>query len=115
MNSYERRREPRIQAHRPIRIILPDGSRLDAKTADLSPGGLAVRCAHRLPAGIHLTLEISVDSSGTPLTLDSNVQHCSGAKGDSGFNLGLRHTNPPTAYLGLLRSVRMSRWHLTPP
>jgi len=111
MKNSDRRREPRFQAHRPIRIILPDGSSLDAKTADLSASGLAVRCAHRLPAGIHLRLEISVDSTGNPLRLDSNVQHCSSAAREGGFNLGLRHSNPPTSYLGLLRSVRMQRWH----
>jgi len=110
MSNSDRRREPRFQAHRPIRIILPDGSRVDAKTADLSAGGLAVRCTHSLPAGIHLTLEIAVDGSGEPLTFASNVQHCSSTHRDGGYNLGLRHSNPPASYLGLLRSVRMQRW-----
>lgn len=107
---HERRSEPRYNAHRPIRITLPDGSALDASTADISAGGLRVHCPQRLPAGIHLTLEIAVGAAGQSLTLWSHVQHCTADPRHRGYSLGLRHRNTPAPYLGLLRNVRTQHW-----
>ncbi|WP_210398043.1 PilZ domain-containing protein [Motiliproteus sediminis] len=110
MSQHDRRTEPRYRTHRPVRITLPDGSGLNASTADISAGGLRVHCPQRLPAGIHLTLEIAVGGADQALTLWSHVQHCTADPQHSGFSLGLRHRNTPSPYLGLLRNARTQQW-----
>lgn len=110
MHRSDRRREPRFRAHRPLEMVLPDGSVVDGKTEDLSSEGLRIHTRESLPAGIQVNLKIPVDESTHPVALWSHVQHCHPDSRQGGYSLGVRHHQPPTAYLGLLRNVRLCRW-----
>ncbi len=106
MNS-ERRQHPRYSKALPALLVLPDGHRMEATTADLSSGGARLLIKKRLPAGVHILMELTPPSppDRSVFKLWANTLHSSVLEDQNGYGLGIQFENPPAHYKGLILSL----------
>jgi hypothetical protein len=85
----ERREAARKPVHLPAALFMA-GSRLQARTLDLTRSGACVRCVTAVPVGSQLSLVLpSATSAGGFLRLRAKVAYCV-LSGREGFRLGLQ-------------------------
>ncbi len=103
--SPERRRHPRYKKELPALLVLPDGHRMEASTTDLSSGGARLIVNKRLPAGVHILMELSPPSppQRSVFKLWANTLHSKQL--DEGYGLGVQFQNTPAHYQGLILSL----------
>lgn len=103
----ERRKHPRFSAVMPATIELPDGNRIVVNTADLSREGAKIKLAERLPAGVHVMMELTApdpDKGRKTVQIWGNTLHSKGVDHDA-FSLGIHFDRPNTDYKGLILSL----------
>lgn len=106
----ERRKFPRFSTVMPATLELPDGHRILVNTADLSREGAKIQLSERLPAGVHVMMELTApdaDKGRKTVQLWGNTLHSRTDKSDQ-FSLGIHFDKPSTDYKGLILSLSPS-------
>ncbi|MCW8883701.1 MAG: PilZ domain-containing protein [Motiliproteus sp.] len=105
--SSERRRHPRYSTELSALLVLPDGHRMEASTANLSRGGASVVINKRLPAGVHILMELSPPSppERSVFKLWANTLHSKPLEGDNGYGLGIEFEDTPVHYKQLIMEL----------
>ncbi|OMH35318.1 PilZ domain-containing protein [Motiliproteus sp. MSK22-1] len=105
--TVERRQHTRYDKALPALLVLPDGHRMEASTENLSSGGARLVTNKRLPAGVHILMELTPPSppERSVFKLWANTLHSTALEGRNGFGLGIQFENIPTHYKGLILSL----------
>lgn len=105
--SAERRRHPRYSKQLSALLVLPDGHRMEVNTANLSRGGASIITNKRLPAGVHILMELSPPSppERSVFKLWANTLHSQPLDDQQGFGLGLEFEKTPVHYKHLIMSL----------
>ncbi len=70
---YFRRRARRVAATLEVRVRLPAGTEIEARTADVSARGLRLLCDHPLAVGTSVSLAIGFPGQSAPLRVGGRV------------------------------------------
>ncbi len=105
--SAERRRHPRYSKQLPALLILPDGHRMEVSTANLSRSGANIITNKRLPAGVHILMELTPPSPPelSVFKLWANTLPSQPLESEDGFGSGLEFEQTPTHYKQLIMSL----------
>ena len=108
--TAERRHHPRYDKQLSALLVLPDGHRMEASTANLSSGGARLLTSKRLPAGVHILMELTPPSppARSVFRLWANTLHSDELGDDNGYGIGVEFENIPSHYKGLILSLEPS-------
>ncbi len=102
----EQRRAARKALRLTARILLPDGTELTGRTADISPGGIGFFSPQRVEIGHDCTLSVQIDACGASahLKLVGRVAHCRKQSEDC-FRIGMQFIRMDEATAAILCSA----------